>query len=221
MAKKYTDPIDGYIWEVSRLLPYSEEIKGPVLEDLKKDVQDAMGEEKRPPTVVFGAPVAVAKNISLAQNWGSKSASWPKRILASVLDSFIIGFLFLLAMLIRFILLDFDLDRVAIPLHNTQMDISFLFISLPIFGFMIVYFIIVEQTYSTTLGKRLLGLTVVDESGIKITWNQSILRNLSKIPFIGFFLVIDLFVGILSEKTRGRNQRMLDFVAGTKVIQNK
>ncbi|MHA2157028.1 MAG: RDD family protein [Candidatus Hodarchaeales archaeon] len=221
MAKKYSDPIDGYIWEVGNLLPYPEEIKRPVLEDLKKDVQDAMGEDKRPPAVVFGSPVDVAKNVSLAQSWGITSASWSKRMVASVIDSTIIGFLFAIAIFIRFALLGFDIDKVAIPFHNMEMDFGFLFISLPIFGFMVGYFIILEQTYSTTVGKRLLGLIVVDETGIKISWNQSILRNLSKIPLVGFFLLIDLFVGIFSEKTRGRNQRMLDFVAGTKVIQNK
>ena len=45
------NPIDGYIREVSALLPYPEALKTPVLEELKKDVQDAMGTEKRPPSV--------------------------------------------------------------------------------------------------------------------------------------------------------------------------
>ena len=143
------------------------------------------------------------------------------RLFASLIDFCLIILLFLFAVIIRFVLLDFDIDRVTIPLHNMDMDISFFFISLPIFGFILVYFIILEQSYSGTLGKRLLKLKVVDESGIRITWNQSILRNLSKLPFVSFFLLFDLFIGIFSEKTRGRNQRMLDFVAGTKVIQNK
>ena len=219
MANKYANPIDGYIWEISNLLPYPEEIKGPVLENLKRDVQDAMGEEKRPPTVVFGSPIDVAKNVSLAQNWGTKSASWTVRILASAIDFSISALLFIIFGLIRLLLTDFDIDQVTLPLHDMAIPFGFLFASLPIFGFMLGYFIILEQTYSTTLGKRIFGLTVVDESGIKISWNQSILRNFTKVPFLSAFLIIDLIVGILSEKTRGRNQRMLDFVAGTKVIQ--
>ena len=95
MAKKYADPIDGYILAVSNLLPYPELVKGPVLEDLKKDVQDAMSDEKRPPTVVFGSPVDVAKNVSLAQNWGIKSATWPMRLFASLIDFCLIILLFL------------------------------------------------------------------------------------------------------------------------------
>ena len=221
MAKKYSDPIDGYIWEVSNLLPYPDEVKGPVLENLKKDVQDAMGEDRRPPTKVFGTPINVAKNISLAQNWGMNSASWYQRLFAFVIDLSITGAFFLLFGFISLVIHDFDIDQVKLPLYNMDIPLGFLFAFLPIFGFLLSYFIILEQTYSTTLGKRLLGLTVVDESGIRISWNQSILRNFTKVPFLSTFLVIDFFVGILSEKTRGRNQRMLDFVAGTKVIQNK
>ena len=113
-----------------------------------------------------------------------------------------------------------DFEKVKLPLYDMNIPYGFLFAFLPLFGFLLSYFILLEQTYSATLGKRILGLSVVDESGIRISWSQSILRNFTKVPFLSTFLLIDLFVGILSEKTRGRNQRMLDFVAGTKVIQN-
>jgi hypothetical protein len=68
------DPIDGYVKEISVLLPYSETRKKPVLEELRRDVQDAMGSQKKPPSVVFGSPVEVAKNLSVAQDWGTKPA---------------------------------------------------------------------------------------------------------------------------------------------------
>ena len=66
-----------------------------------------------------------------------------------------------------------------------------------------------------------MGLTVVDESGVRINWTQSVIRNITKVPFLGSFLPFDILFGIISEKTRGRNQRVLDFVAGTNVIQEK
>jgi uncharacterized RDD family membrane protein YckC len=96
---------------------------------------------------------------------------------------------------------------------------EFMFVGIPIIGFILGYFIFFERTYSTTPGKRLLGLTVVDESGIKITWTQSFIRNFTKVPFLTSFLPFDFLFGVLSEKTKGRKQRVLDFVAGTKVVQ--
>ncbi|MHA2073928.1 MAG: hypothetical protein ACW97X_04870, partial [Candidatus Hodarchaeales archaeon] len=87
MAKQHIlDPIDGYIKEVSALLPYPDDKKAPVLEELRRDVQDAMGEEKRPPSVVFGSPLEVAKNLSVAQDWGTKPAGWGIRTIALFID---------------------------------------------------------------------------------------------------------------------------------------
>ncbi|MFX1283220.1 MAG: RDD family protein [Promethearchaeota archaeon] len=213
------DPIDGYVTEISTLLPYPEKEKVPVLEELKKDVQDAMGSEKRPPSVVFGSPTEVAKNLSIAHDWGTKPAGWGIRVLASLIDSAALMVVFATYFIIQLILVDFQIDEIR--WHTLAIPFSFLFVGFPIAGFILCYFIIVEKTYSSTLGKRLLGLIVVDESGIKITWTQSLIRNVTKVPFLTSFLPFDILFGILSEKTRGRKQRVLDFVAGTKVMQQK
>jgi uncharacterized RDD family membrane protein YckC len=213
------DPIDGYIREVSALLPYPEALKTPVLKELQKDVQDAMGTEKRPPSVVFGSPIEVAKNLSIAQNWGTRPASWGTRFIAYIIDVASLMFVFSVFFLFQLILVDFQIDE--IKWHTMRIPFGFLFFGIPMVGFILGYFIVLEKTYSKTIGKRLLGLIVVDESGINITWQQSLIRNFTKVPFLASFLPFDVLFGILSEKTRGRKQRVLDFVAGTKIIQKK
>ncbi|MFW9854271.1 MAG: RDD family protein [Candidatus Thorarchaeota archaeon] len=217
--QKALDPIDGYLQEVSALLPYSEERKASILEELKKDVEDAMRTEKRPPSVVFGSPTEVAKNLSIANDWGTTSARWGTRLVASFIDYAATLGVFILFVIIQWILSDFQIDEIR--WNSMHIPFGLLFIGIPIIGLLLSYFIILEKTYSTTLGKRILGLIVVDESGIKITWTQSLIRNFTKVPFLTSFLPADIIFGIISEKTRGRKQRVLDFVAGTKVMQQK
>ena len=213
------DPISSYLREVSELLPYPEGKKAPVLEELRNDVQDAMGSDKRTPSVVFGSPIEVAKNLSVATDWGTKLAGWGARLVASTIDFGIMFVMFIIFTIIRVSVSDTGLDWMK--WHSIDIPLSFLLISVPIILFILTYFIVLEKAYSTTIGKRIMGLSVVDESGVRITWTQSIIRNVTKVPFLGSFLPFDILFGIVSEKTRGRNQRVLDFVAGTNVIQEK
>ena len=217
---KKMDSIDGYIREISNLLPYPNNQKTPILEELRKDVQDAMGsEEKRPPSVVFGSPKEVSKNISFAQDWGYENANWPIRFAAYIIDMIITTGVFGIFAIVRILTSDADFSHWYF--WHREITFGFIFIVIPVIAFLLSYFVILERSYSTTIGKRLLGLTVVDESGIRITWTQSLIRNLTKIPFLTTFLPFDFLLGILSEKTQGRKQRVLDFVAGTNVIQRK
>ncbi|MHA1940397.1 MAG: RDD family protein [Candidatus Hodarchaeales archaeon] len=218
MVNKSSDPIDGYINRISSLLPYPRVIKEPVLRELREDVLDAIGDDKRPPSVVFGSPLVVARNISIAKDWGTKKASWVLRFLASIVDFILLAGVFLTFVLLRIVLTDFDeiylFKKVMIPF-------GWLFMVIPVTLFVLSYFTIAEKTFSTTLGKWIFGLMVVDESGITLTWNQAVIRNFTKVPFITAFLPFDILLGIYSEKTRGRYQRVLDFVAGTNVVQKK
>ena len=213
------DPIDGYIKEINNLLPYPNQQKTPVLEELRKDVIDAMEGEKRPPSVIFGSPTEVAKNISFAQDWGYKNASWHIRLAAFIIDIIItIGVLGIFT-IIRF--LTSENEMTYWYFWHKDFTFGFLFVFIPVIAFLLSYYVILEKSYSTTVGKRLLGLTVVDESGIRITWTQSLIRNFTKVPVLTTFLLFDFLFGILSEKTQGRKQRVLDFVAGTNVIQRQ
>ena len=86
------------------------------------------------------------------------------------------------------------------------------------FGYLIVF----EGKYSGTVGKRLLKLYIVDVSGIKITWQQAILRNLTKPGISSGFFIIEILIGIYLEKQypkKALKQRGSDVLAETMVVK--
>ena len=74
------------------------------------------------------------------------------------------------------------------------------------------YFILAEYLTGQTLGKRLLGLHVVRESGTRISLGQSIVRQ---IPLIGEFFVIDVLFAPFTEK----KQRAFELISKTRVVR--
>ena len=96
-----------------------------------------------------------------------------------------------------------------------------LILGIPALLVILSYFTLLEEYFATTVGKKVLGLRVVDESGIRITWSQAILRNLTKTPLTGQFLVFDVLIGMLSEKTKDKKQRIFDLTSDTIVIQEQ
>ena len=70
-----------------------------------------------------------------------------------------------------------------------------------------------ESFSGQTIGKRLVGLKVVDESFSEIKTRQAIIRFLFAYIDLGFFLV-----GLIVASTNNKNQRIGDLVAKTVVI---
>jgi uncharacterized RDD family membrane protein YckC len=92
------------------------------------------------------------------------------------------------------------------------------------------YFIFFETIWSgQTIGKKLLGLRVIQESGVRIGFYQSVLRNLARpvdrfpwIPAGGAFIPIGFYgVGALSAFMSGSQQRLGDLLAGTIVVRER
>src|SRR3990172_11552805 len=166
--KKPADVVERYITEVSDLLLYDEEKKVIAVTELRHDILDALGDDKRPISVVFGPPSEVAANLSASYDWGTKSASWFVRFLAFVIDSAILGgiLLFFVAIPLNETLLvrPSDIERISWGIL-----LGFL-LGFPALLFSLIYFIFLERVYGTTFGKRILHLLVLDESGIRITW---------------------------------------------------
>lgn len=79
-----------------------------------------------------------------------------------------------------------------------------------------VYKIVFEATYGQTIGKRLLGVVVVQQDGSDCTWAASILRNVLRVidGLPAFYLLG--FVAILVSKD---GQRIGDVVANTVVTE--
>lgn len=79
-------------------------------------------------------------------------------------------------------------------------------------GIFILYFPMLEGRFGQTLGKRLLGLRVVKETGTPIGYREAFLRRL---PFYFDFIVLDaLFIPFTA-----RRQRAFDIIARTVVIR--
>jgi uncharacterized RDD family membrane protein YckC len=78
----------------------------------------------------------------------------------------------------------------------------------------VLYFMVMEGKWSTTLGKGLFKLKVQYREG-DMDYKKALLRNVSK--FLLIPLVIDLAVG--SYRSKEGKERYLDHVVGTRVIK--
>ena len=239
-----TNNIDRYIKEISEFLPYPSSLKSKLLAGLRIDVQSAMEDSKsNNPSLVFGSPRDVARNFTKSQEWGTERAGWWFRILAYLIDIGILGLFMLfytgggvLAILALFVPFDkiselfkgswgFD-EPLTLQLDLTLIEtIIFLTLLFFLIGSTILivlsYLVALEHYYSTTIGKKLLKLSVVDISGIRITWEQAIIRNLTKI--FGGFLPIDFLLGLILERKnpqKTRKQRAFDILAETIVVKH-
>jgi uncharacterized RDD family membrane protein YckC len=74
------------------------------------------------------------------------------------------------------------------------------------------YFVIAEYLTGQTLGKSLLGIQVVRESGARISLGQSFVRQL---PLIGEFFLLDVLFALFTEK----NQRAFELITKTRVVR--
>lgn len=83
----------------------------------------------------------------------------------------------------------------------------------------LIYEVVLERVFSRTIGKKVMGLMVVDKSGIQITWAQAVIRNLSKIFEL---LLSDVVLGMILENQdlkRTQKQRGMDILADTIVVK--
>jgi uncharacterized RDD family membrane protein YckC len=74
------------------------------------------------------------------------------------------------------------------------------------------YFIVTEYVTDQTLGKRVLGLRVVRESGTRITLGQSFVRQ---IPLAASIFLLDALFALFTDK----NQRAFELISKTRVVE--
>ena len=235
-----SNQIDMYINQVSRLLPYPKSTKKEALDELRIDVQSAMKDsEGKTPSLVFGDPRNVALNVSQGHDWHSERAGWGTRLLAWLIDLVMevclvlgilgAGFLALLVII--------PFDELMSEFSSWESGTSTLkffspqgllfvailtVLTLATIVAILGYNAALEYYFSKTIGKKLLGLAVVDKTGIRITWKQAIIRNFSKIIVSEEILPFDAILGMILERMdpeKTRNQRGLDILAETIVIK--
>jgi uncharacterized RDD family membrane protein YckC len=111
----------------------------------------------------------------------------------------------------------FVLQRLLAPLRFFGEDASGALITAFYFTISLIYMSLAEWTWrGQSVGKRLLGLRVVEANGLRLELPQVIVRNLMR--FIDALPVLYL-VGAVSCVLNRRRQRLGDVVAGTVVVR--
>lgn len=145
--------------------------------------------------------IETAQNISIGQN----TAHLGDRMLAYIVDSFVIG-AYIILTIVLLIAMDIDFeDAWAI----------YLLLNLPAF----LYYVLLETFMNgKTIGKSLLQIRVVKLDGSKPNFSSYFVRWILRIIDVAFS---SGGVAVLTILLRGKGQRVGDIAAGTTVISEK
>lgn len=140
-------------------------------------------------------------------------ANFFKRVSAAFLDLLVCIFLNTICIIsiikiYSIISLDFDV--------NSTKDFTFMFITMIISTLitLISYFSVMESSkYKGGIGKIIMGISVLNDSGLKLNFTKSLGRAFLKILTIGLILT---YITILFTK---KNKTYYDFLLGTCVVE--
>lgn len=134
-------------------------------------------------------------------------ASFDQRLLASVIDFFFIFLVYIIVLLLSFIFMTEQAQRISTAIVLLPL--------IPILKF--IYGIVGDCSAAQgTVGKRLLNIKVTDMMGNRISFGRSLGRNAAKI-----FSVIPLFFGYLYSFLNRKQQCWHDIAANTLVIKDR
>ncbi|WP_293313362.1 RDD family protein [Pedobacter sp. UBA5917] len=134
-------------------------------------------------------------------------AAFDQRLLASVIDHFIIFGFYTIIILISYIFIE----------GKDQRIMAFMLPFPSIFFVKLIYGSIAEASKSqATIGKKFLSIKVTDLEGSRISFGVSLIRNFSKI-----LSVIPVFFGYLYSFLNRKNQCWHDIAANTLVIKER
>ena len=134
-------------------------------------------------------------------------ASFDQRLLAAVIDYFILFLVYIVLVLCWFIFVNGQGERISFALLLLPL--------IPVFKF--IYGVFAEASAKQgTIGKRLLSIKVTDMGGSRVSIGLSFLRNLGKV-----LSVAPLFFGYLYSFLNKKQQCFHDVAAGTLVIKDR
>lgn len=134
-------------------------------------------------------------------------AAFDLRLLASVVDHFLIFVIYCLAILISFIFIEGKDQRIMAFVTPLPL----------IFIVKLIYGSFAESSKTqATIGKRLANIKVTDLEGTRVSFGRSIIRNVSKI-----LSVIPFFFGYFYSFLNKKNQCWHDVAANTLVIKDR
>lgn len=134
-------------------------------------------------------------------------ASFDLRLLASVIDHFIIFVFYAVLILISFIFIQGKDQRIMVFVA----PIALIFIVKLIYGSFAE-----SGKRQATIGKRLVGIKVSDLAGDKLSLVSSLIRNASKV-----ISVLPLFFGYFYSFLNKKNQCFHDLIASTLVVKDR
>jgi uncharacterized RDD family membrane protein YckC len=170
---------------------------------------------------VCGAPIAAAGNASsgptpttgLSTLLNSRAAQeyWVRRLVAYVIDAIIVYVI--IGVLVAATSLPAYFAGLAIPGSSSPIAFFGGFFSAIAGIIFVVYFTLLEFSYGRTVGKSVLGLRVKTDNGSKLTFNDALIRNVSKIYWV--LLLLDVILGLALET--GYTKKYTDKYADTTV----
>lgn len=206
--------VDRYVLDVLRNIEAPPRQRSRIEADLRAHLEEALRRGESPATVFarMGSPEEVAQEFMAGVTL--HYAGFWRRVIAFAVDLAVILLvaspLFGLAVLFSSLVprapsgWEYALGGVIIVAAWST--------ALMAVGVFILYFPMLEGRFGQTLGKRLLGLRVVKETGTPIGYREAFLRRL---PFYFDFIVLDaLFIPFTP-----RRQRAFDIIARTVVIR--
>jgi len=218
--------VELYLKDIEGYLPYGKEINSELIDQVRDDLQETH-ELETDPRITYGEPRIVARNIASLKVTEFETAGWVKRFFAFSIDmisAMLAAFLMVVPVFLIFPDLEGKFDSNGDVSFGSISDtlelvglIFFILYMITIFAFAAFYIIWVEKVYSTSIGKNLFGFRVIDETGIKITWKQSFVRNISKLQ--GEFLPLDVIIGLLMEKEEKKKRRATEVASETRVVK--
>ena len=147
-----------------------------------------------------------------ASNQEFDTNNWILRLVAYIIDAIIIG----IAAVIVGAIIAFATALTALATGG-YFFYGGIWATFGIFGLLsILYFIILDVVWGGTIGKRVMGLHVQKETGGRVTYGESFIRNISKIFWL--FLLLDWLIAVVTNGP-DRRQKLSDRFAHTTVVQ--
>ena len=201
-----TTTMDDYIKQAVDRVPSGNPLRAQIALELKAVIGErlARGQSMEEVLRQLGDPASFAVSFLSAEPLAA--APHGNRILAKIID--------VLPSVLVFVVV-FLLGRMMAggPFQRTW----FMFGPLALVGAMLmwpIYTVAAEYWWSATLGKRLMGLRVVQESGARITLGQALVRQLSLVFQV---LLFDCLFALFTEK----RQRACELLSKTRVVRAK
>ncbi|MHA1946979.1 MAG: RDD family protein [Candidatus Hodarchaeales archaeon] len=221
--------LERYLEQIGKFFPYSQSNNKQALDSLRIEIEDVIQDSKELPLEeLFGAPIKVAKNFSVNYEWNTHPAGVWVRLGAYLIDLSLGLWLSVVwnGTLTTFFNAFIEQNQ-NVLFHRNYRNLTTLiyifFVLTQLIGLWIVtmyHSLLLEGYISTTVGKKVYGLLVCDTTGIRITWEQTTIRNLSKlIP--GLLMLECLLVRRQKRKDTDHFHRQLDLLANTMVVQKE